>query len=217
VGGADPTPLDVVRRDAPEAFAVEPRRAVLPADHAEAAAADPAVQRAMAQRTWSGSWPTIETVVDLEVAGKAADDARARLQAHLDDMRMLGTEVAVVSGRAVGLLVALEACLRPGFDPERVRADILRLLRPGTDESPGLFHPSRLALGSSVYVSGVVAAVAALPSVDAVEVLEARRLSDPPGTFHAVLTFAPDEVAVLDDDSAQPDRGLLDIRVKGGR
>ena len=217
VGGADPTPLDVVRRDAPEAFAVEPRRAVLPADHAEAAAGDPAVQRAMAQRSWSGSWPVIETVVDLEVAGKAADDARARLQAHLDDMRMLGTEVAVVSGRAVGLLIALEACLRAGFDPESVRADIVRLLRPGTDESPGLFHPSRMALGSAVYLSAVVAAVAGLPSVDAVEVLEARRLSDPPGTVRTVLTFAPDEVAVLDDDSAQPDRGLLDIRVKGTR
>jgi hypothetical protein len=117
----------------------------------------------------------------------------------------------------VGLLIALEACLRPGFDPESVRADILRLLRPGTDESPGVFHPSRMALGSAVYLSAVLAAVAALPSVDAVEVLEARRLSDPPGTVRSVLTFAPDEVAVLDDDPAQPDRGLLDIRVKGTR
>lgn len=217
VGGADPTPLDVVRRDAPEAFAVEPRRAVLPADHAEAAAADPDVQRAMAQRTWSGSWPVVETVVDLRVAGESASGARARLQEHLDDLRMLGTEAAVVSGTPVGLLIALEACLRPGFDPESVRADILRLLRPGPDESPGLFHPSRMTLGSAVYLSAVVATVAALPSVDAVEVLEARRLSDSPGTVHTVLTFAPDEVAILDDDPARPDRGVLDIRVKGTR
>jgi len=216
-GGSDPTPLDVVRRDAPEAFAVEPRRAVLPADHAAAVAGDPVVQRAMAQRAWSGSWPVIATVVDLKVAGTAADDARGKLQAHLDDMRMLGTEVAVVSGTAVGILIALEVCLRPGFDPESIRAEILRLLRPGTDERPGLFHASRLELGSAVYLSAVVAAVAALPSVDAVEVLEARRLSDPPSTVRTVITVAADEVAVLDDDPAQPERGRLDIRVKGGR
>jgi hypothetical protein len=217
VGGADPTPLDVVRRDAPDAFAAEPRRAVLPADHAAAVARDPRVQRAMAQRGWSGSWPVIATVVDLTVAGRDADETRAMLQAGLDDMRMLGTEVAVVSGTPIGLLIALEACVRPGFEPEEVRAEILRLLRPGTDEHPGLFHGSRVRLGTAVYLSAVVAAVAALSSVDAVEVLEGRRLSDPPGTLRSVITFAADEVAVLDDDPARPARGRLDLRVKGGR
>src|SRR5262249_43511059 len=98
LGGTDPTPLGVARRDAPQAFAAGPRRAVLPADHAAAVADDPLVQRAMAQRAWSGSWPVIATVVDLKVAGDEADKARAELQARLDDMRMLGTEVAVVSG-----------------------------------------------------------------------------------------------------------------------
>jgi hypothetical protein len=170
----------------------------------------------MAQRAWSGSWPLIATVVDLKVAGDEADKARAGLQAHLDDMRMLGTEAAVVSGTPVGLLIALEVCLRPGFDPESMRTEILRLLRPGTDERPGVFHPSHLQLGSAVYLSVVIAAVAALTGVDAVEVLEARRLSDPPGTVRTVIAVAPDEVAVLDDDPAQPERGRLDVRVKGG-
>jgi hypothetical protein len=59
--------------------------------------------------------------------------------------------------------------------------------------------------------------VAALPSVDAVEVREARRLSDPPLTVRDVITFGPDEVGVLDDDPAQPERGRLDVRVRGGR
>ena len=94
---------------------------------------------------------------------------------------------------------------------------VLRLLRPGTDAQPGLFHPSHLELGAAVYVSAVVAAVAALPGVDAVEPQEARRLSDPPGTVRDVITVAPDEVAVLDDDPAQPGRGRLDIVVRGGR
>lgn len=212
-GGADPTPLDAVRRDAPEAFAAEPRRAVLPADHAEAAAASPLVERAMAQRSWSGSWPVITTVVDLAAA---ANGAQAQLQAQLDDLRMLGTEVAVVQGTPVGLLIALDVCARPGADPEAVRGEILGVLRPGSDERPGLFHPSRLMLGSAVYLSTVIAAVAAVSAVDAVGVREARRLSDPPGTVHDVIAFAPDEVGVLDDDPAQPSRGRLDVQVHSG-
>jgi predicted phage baseplate assembly protein len=215
-GGEDPTPLDTVRRDAPEAFAVEPRRAVLPADHAEAAARSPLVERAMAQRSWSGSWPVIATVVDLVSGGSESDEgARAELQAQLDDLRMLGTEVAVVSGTPVGLYVALEVCARPGADPGELRGEILGVLRPGPDDRPGLFHPSRLQLGSAVYLSTVVAAVAALARVDAVAVHEARRLSEPPRTVHEVITFGPDEVAVLDDDPARPARGRLDVQVLG--
>jgi predicted phage baseplate assembly protein len=216
-GGADPMPLDVARRDAPEAFAVEPRRAVLPLDHAEMAARDPLVERAMARRGWSGSWPLVTTVVDLRAREEAAAaSARAGLAALLDDVRMLGTEAAVVEGTAVGLLIAMEICARPGADPESVRREVLALLRPGSDERPGLFHPSRLALGGAVYLSAVQAAAAAPAGVDAVEVTEARRLSEPPGTVNAVIALAPDEVAVLDDDPARPERGRLDVRVRGG-
>ena len=55
-GGVDPMPLDDVRRDAPEAFAAEPRRAVLPADHAAAVATTARRARDRAAR-WAGSWP----------------------------------------------------------------------------------------------------------------------------------------------------------------
>jgi hypothetical protein len=88
-----------------------------------------------------------------------------------------------------------------------VRAAALRALRR-------LFAPARL--GTAVYVSAAIAAVAAVPGVDAVEPREARRLSDPPGTLHEVITVAPFEVAVLDDDPARPERGRLDIVVRGG-
>ncbi len=217
VGGMDRTPLDVVRRDAPEAFAVNLRRAVVAADYAAEALRSGIVDRAMAQRTWSGSWPLMTTVVDLNGAADTPPDAEAELQLLLDDVRMLGTEAAVRAGTPVGLFIALEVCLSPGFDQEEARLLILQRLRPGTDESPGLFHPSRLRLGAAVYVSAVVAVVAAVPGVDAVDVREARRLTNPAGTVREVIALAPDEVAVLDDDPARPDRGRLDIQVRGGR
>jgi hypothetical protein len=95
-----------------------------------------------------------------------------------------------------------------------VRRRILAVLRPGTAQAPGLFHPSRLQLGRPVYVSAVLAAVSAVPGVDAVEVREARRLGEPPGTVHQVLTAAATELPVLDDDPTTPTRGRLDVVVR---
>jgi hypothetical protein len=216
-GGRDRMSLEVAARDAPEAFAAEPRRAVLPADHATAAGRSPLVQRSMARRTWSGSWPLVSTVVDLTVSGVAAAEARAGLQAELGELRMIGTEAAVVDGSPIGLLVGLDVCVLPGAEGDRVRGEILRALRPGTDDRPGLFHPSRLVLGSAVYLSTVLSVVAAVAGVDAVEAFEARRLDEPGGTVREVIVFAADEVAVLDDDPARPERGRLDVNVRGGR
>jgi len=215
-GGLDGTTLAVARRDAPEEFAAEPRRAVIPADYAAAAAADPAVKRAIAHRRWSGSWPLMATVVDLDVdADDVAQQALTQIGTTLDGLRMLGIESAVIPGTPIGLVISLEVCAMPGFDPARLRIAILQLLRPGSDASPGLFHHSRMLLGASVYLSSVLAAVADLPGVDAVEATQARRLSEPVGTVHEVIAVADDEVAVLDDDPAQPERGRLDIVVKG--
>jgi hypothetical protein len=59
-----------------------------------------------------------------------------------------------------------------------------------------------------------VAAVAALPFVDAVEVVEARRLDEPHGLVRSVIRFASDEVGVLDDDPLRPERGRLDVTVE---
>jgi hypothetical protein len=63
----------------------------------------------------------------------------------------------------------------------------------------------------------VVAAVAALPQVDAVSVTEARRLTEPPGMVSPVLPMGPSEVAVCDDNPDAPDRGRILLTVEGGR
>ena len=214
-GGREPDLLDGVRRDAPEAFAAVPRRAVVAADHAAAARDVPGVARAFARRTFAGSWPLVTAVVDADRADPSP--ILAAVQSHLDGLRMLGTEVAAAIGRPAALFVALEVCAARGFDAEDVRRRALAVLRPGDDERPGVFHPSRLQLGGAVYLSAVIAAVGALAGVDAVEVREARRLGEPAGTLHQVITFGPDEIPLLDDDPGRPDRGRLDVHVRGGR
>ena len=139
------------------------------------------------------------------------------MQSTLDAVRMAGTEVVSVPATPVGILIALTVCLFPGSDPDAARAAILASLRPGPPGAPGLFAPGSFPMGTDVYLSTVVAAVAVLPHVDAVAVTEARRLSEPPGTLDAVLVMGPAEVAVCDDDPGAPDRGRILLTVEGGR
>jgi hypothetical protein len=217
-GGRDPEPLDAARRDAPVAPSTDLLRAVLPADHAAAAATVPGVGRAAATSRWTGSWRRVTTAVDL---GTVAEPDRpavlAEVSAVLEERRMVGTEVAGVSGTPVGVALALDVLVVPGADVLAVRAAVLSALRPGHDSRPGVFHPSRTRMGSPVYVSAAVAAVARLPGVDAVTVMEARRLDDPPGRVSDVVRVAPHEVAVLDDDPARPDRGRLSVVARSAR
>lgn len=213
-GGAAAMSLDDVRRDAPQAYSAVPRRAVLISDLAPFAAEVPGVLRASASRSWSGSWP-VGVVAYEPVPG--GQDPGTQVQATLDAVRMAGTEVTSVLATPVGILIALTVCLYPSSDPVAARAAILASLRPGTPAAPGLFAPGAFPMGTSVYLSAVVATVAALPYVDAVAVTEARRLSDPVGTLDAVLVMGPAEVAVCDDDPSAPDRGRIVLTVEGGR
>ncbi|WP_426503077.1 hypothetical protein ACPPVO_36395 [Dactylosporangium sp. McL0621] len=215
-GGALATSLDDVKRDAPQAYSAVSRRAVLIGDLPGFALQVPPVSRASAQRSWSGSWPV--GVVAYEADDDASPDLlRAAVQATLDGARMIGTEVVTATAVPVGLLLALTVCLFPGSEPESSRAAILSALRPGTPAARGLFAPGSFPMGTGVFVSNVVAAVAALPQVDAVAVTQARRLSEPDGTLRPFLAMGPAEMAVCDDDPGAPDRGRILLTVEGGR
>lgn len=223
-GGVAAQSLDDVRRDAPQAYSAQPRRAVLISDLPSFAVEVPSVVRASANRSWSGSWPVGVVAYETPETDEGADGdpvaeaaVASSVQSTLDAVRMCGTEVVSVVATPVGILIALTVCLYPGSDPETSRAEILAALRPGTPDAPGLFAPGAHPMGSSVYLSTVIAVVAALPQVDAVSVTEARRLSDPAGTLQVVLAMGPDEVAVCDDDSDEPDRGRIVLSIEGGR
>ncbi len=81
---------------------------------------------------------------------------------------MLGTEAAVVAGRRWACSSLSTSASGRASTPELARAQILNALRPGSDETPGFFHHTRLQLGAAVYLSAVLSTVAALPGVDAV-------------------------------------------------
>lgn len=213
-GGLPAMPLDTVRRDAPQAYAAVPRRAVLVGDLPSFAVQAPGVARAAARRSWSGSWPVGLVAVEPLVEG---DDAAVTQAAGrvLDAVRMAGTETVALPATPVGLLVALTVCLTPSADTATTRLRILAGLRPGRPDA--VFDPASLSLGTALHTSAVVAKVAAVPGVDAVRVTEARRLTDPPGTNEPVLVMGPAELPVCDDDPAAPDRGRIELSIEGGR
>ena len=213
-GGEEAMALDVVRRDAPQAYAAVPRRAVLVSDLPGFAVEVPGVERAAAHRDWSGSWPV--GVVAVETTTDRADpDVDAAAGQVMEAIRMAGTEVIILPATPIGLLIALTVCLIPSTESATARLRILAALRPG---HPGaVFSAEAHTLGSAVYTSAVVAAVAAVPGVDAVRVTQARRLSDPPGHNDTVLLMAPDEIAVCDDDASAPERGRIELTIEGGR
>lgn len=213
-GGEEAMALDVARRDAPQAYVAVPRRAVLVSDLPRFAVEVHGVQRAAAHRDWSGSWPV--GVVAVETTSDRADpDVDATAGQVLEAVRMAGTEVVTLPATPIGLLIALRVCLTPSTESATARLRILAALRPGR---PGaVFSAQAHTLGSAVYTSAVVAAVAAVPGVDALRVDQARRLSDPPGQNDTVLLMAPDEIAVCDDDAFAPERGRIELTIEGGR
>lgn len=210
IGGQPAMPLDDVRRDAPQAFAAVARRAVLISDLPQFATAVPGVVRAASRPSWSGSWPV--GLVTVEASGSAAV---ADVAGVMSAVRMAGTEVIVRPARPIGLLFAVTVCLTPGTEQAIARMRILAALRPGRPDA--VFAPAAHPLGTSVYTSQIVAAVAGVPGVDAVRITQARRLSDPVGTLEEVLVMGPEELAVCDDDMHAPDRGRIELTIEGGR
>jgi predicted phage baseplate assembly protein len=87
VGGTDPESLAEVRLYAPQAFRTQ-ERAVTEEDYAEVAQRHEDVDRAIAQRRWTGSWHTMFVTVDRK-EGRTVDAAfEDRLSEHVDRYKL---------------------------------------------------------------------------------------------------------------------------------
>ena len=150
-----------------------------------------------AQLRWTGSWYEAQVAIDAlgtEVApGWLLADERRLLHRY----RRIGHDVRVVTG--VTVPVALTVCVQvqPDYIAGYVRAAVLAVLGNGVrpDGTLAMFHPDNLTFGTSIRVSAIVAAVAAVPGVSGAAVTVLKR------------QFAPDEGAVA--------AGVLTLR--GGR
>ncbi|SHN52971.1 putative baseplate assembly protein [Geodermatophilus obscurus] len=218
-GGTDAEPLERIRASAPQAFLVQ-QRAVTAEDYATILERHPVVQRARARRRWTGSWYTVFVAVDL-LGGRELDPGtEAELRAFLDGFRMAGHDLELTGPVHVDVDLALLLRAAPGVPRDGVRhhaRDVLSggLRRNGT---PGLFHPDRFTFGQPLFLSEVVAAVAAIPGVVSARATRFQRLGmAAAGELEAeVLRTAPQEIVRLAADVNAPEHGRLEIDVVGG-
>jgi Baseplate J-like protein len=218
-GGVDLEPLERIRLDAPEAFRTQ-KRAVTEADYATVAGELDGVQRAAAQFRWTGSWYTTFVTVD-RIGGVALDPVFERdLRLFLDRYRMAGHDIELEPPVAVPLDVLLDVCVKPGYfraDVQQVLLDRLsnRVLPGG---ARGFFHPDNFTFGQPVYLSQIFEAAMEVAGVQWVQAKTFQRFGKAAAQEleHEVLTPAPREVAVLDNDPNFPENGRLQLAMKGG-
>jgi hypothetical protein len=223
-GGVDPETMDHVRQYAPHAYGRVLERAVTAVDYATVAGRDPRIQAAKADLAWTGT--AFEADVALDVYARDADDADVLpdARARLRGARRVGHDLRIVAQRRVPLTISLEVCVAPGYPRAEVARAVMDVLsdRVLADGSPGLFHPDRLSFGQDVAASRIVAAVQALDGVSHVE-LGAFRRADVDATqgqaslIAGVIKIAAGEIAQLENSPDFPERGTLQLTIKGGR
>jgi hypothetical protein len=227
-GGADPQTLTSIKLSAPRAFKRQ-RRAVTAEDYAAFAQAHPDVQRAVAERRWTGSWHTVFLVVDRR-GGREVDAAfEAELRGFLEPYRLAGHDLEVEPPAYVPLDVALVVCVGPGAYAEHVEAALLDRFSAGRSRlgAQGFFHPDNFSFGQPVLLSRIIATAMAVEGVRWVgmelegvgETGRFGRLVDQSVDFAeaSVLPIGRREVARLDNDPNAPERGRLRFYMEGGR
>lgn len=228
VGGADPETLNAIKLYAPRAFKTQ-KRAVTAQDYAAFAQTHPDVDRAVAERRWTGAWHTMFIAIDRR-GGREVDGAfETELLSHLEPYRLAGHDIEIEPPAYVPLDVALVVCVAPGHYAEHVEQALLDRFSAGLTAEGGLgfFHPDHFTFGQPVLLSRIVAAAMAVDGVRWVgmeidgfaEAGRFRRLDDQAVDYadDGLLPIGRREVARLDNDPNAPERGRLRFMMEGGR
>jgi hypothetical protein len=221
-GGVDPEPIRSAKLYAPYAFQ-RSERAVTDPDYAEIAIRHPEVQRAVAFRSWTGSWTTVTVLVD-RLGGGVIDAAfRQEMFDFFERFRLTGYDVEIAAPIFVPLEIAMTVCVEPdGIGPHVHEA----LLQAFSTAKGAFFDPDRFSFGGDVFVSEVIARAMSLPGVAWVDLDDSgsqpnrfQRFGQPAsGAFAAGrIAIGPREIARLDNDANAPENGRLTFFLRGGR
>jgi predicted phage baseplate assembly protein len=220
-GGIEPEPMAEAQLFAPAAFRKQIARAITADDYAALAALDKRLQRAHARFIWTGSWYEADVSVDPSGREFAASSLLHDISGRLHRYRRMGHDLCVQRAVYVPLSLKLDVCALPGYDRGHIKSALLTRFgaRAGSRGVLGFFHPDRLSFGDGIYLSQIVAAAMAVPGVECVTVIEFHRSFESLNheIENGVLPLASHEIAQLDNDPNHPERGQLDIAVRGGR
>ncbi|OQA42903.1 MAG: Baseplate J-like protein [Chloroflexi bacterium ADurb.Bin325] len=231
-GGEDPESADQVRLYAPQAFRTQ-ERAVTEADYAAMAERHAEVQRAAADRRWTGSWYTMFVTVDRRGTragspARSSDRAfRAEIGNFLQRYRLAGHDLEIARPIYVSLDIALTVCVAPGYVRANVRQALNRIFSSTNlpDGTRGFFHPDNFTFGQPVYLSQIIAAAMQAPGVSWIDVDDAPpkpnrfRRWGKPSQGELAAGYIPMgwlEIARLDNDPNRPENGKIEFIMQGG-
>ena len=232
-GRAPETP-DVIRRRAPEAFRTRQLRAITLADYRARAEELDFVQRAAAQRSWTGSWPTVRVTVDPVGGTELTDDQVERLAAHLDAVRLIGEDIEIRPPDFVPLDIRLKVCAEPRIWPEDLVFELEQAFSEGYTNSgePGFFHPDLWTFGQKLYASQIIGRALEVEGVDRVLMVSMRPWdqaggpslstiviteADLPDASAKCIAVASNQVIRVANDPDALENGRMSITVQGGR
>lgn len=200
--------LAATRRDAPEAFRANPRRAVRAEDYQQILARLPFVQRANAVTCWTGSWPTDFVAVDPVDSVALGAEQRMEVERELECIRLAARDVRRVDADYVDIDIDVAVCVAPGAYAGEVIEAIVRALRP-----PGFFAPGHFTFGTPLVRSALEAAVQAVPGVRFVDAIRIRvhGVGDWRDFDEPALVPAAHQIVRLQDDPDRAAMGILSV------
>lgn len=220
-GGTDPESSERVKQIAPAAFRAVQHRAVTAEDYGRIAERHPEVSRAVASFRWTGSWHTVFVAIDPKGVTDVSPDLERRLRSWVYAHTQAGYDLEIDPPVFVPLEIEITVCVCP----DHFRADVEQavLVELGTGVLPGgltgFFDPDKFTFGQPLYLSALYSALEQVEGVDSAVVTEFKRFAkvaaDELDT--GVLTAGRTEILRLDNDPNFPERGLLRLKMVGGK
>jgi len=206
-----------IRRNAPQAWRANPRRAVRPEDYSAIIEKLPWVQQAYATTRWTGSWPTDFIAADPLGSADLTSDERRSLIREIDCIRLATRDARAVDASYRDIDIDIVVCIVAGFDESRALKAVRAALAP-----PGFFDPYNFTFGQPLFRSALEAAVQAVPGIAHVEAIRIRVLDGrDPGRgkwrdfTEARLDAGPDQIIRLQNDPDRSTLGLLTVHSHG--
>jgi hypothetical protein len=220
-GGADEETDEAVRRLAPAAFRAQRLFNVRPEDYEATAKTLPWVLNAGTVFRWTGSWLTVFTTAQPEGTEQVTVAGHIELINLLNRRRLAGYESYVPAPEYTSIDLQIAVCAQANAFRGDVEAAVLKTLSTSKfpDGSTGFFYFDRFTFGTPLERSALEAAIQGASGVDGVVSIRYRQRGvtsvfiDLPDT----LQVAADHILRVDNDPSSPERGALQVIVKGGK
>lgn len=141
---------------------------------------------------------------------------RTALRFCLDAYRMLGQEVVLEDVLPVGIKMSLSIRVADNFFRSEVRHAVQNALGTGPG---GFFEPGRLGFGEDLFAGDIFQVVMSLDGVKNVCLNRFKRFGDhyPDQADTGQIVLEELEIAVCNNDPANPERGFYNLSLHGGR